>query len=163
MRPFLLILLLSTPALGQCYTDVDLMADQVRWTRSNLEFSPRITLGYQHEDAGARVRYWHLDTSLDQDTGRVGSADRFAFDVVDVEAHKQVDGIRLYGGLRTGYLTFVALAEPLLDLPVDEGSSTAILGPTAGVGRQHANLRQSLRSIRCPRINAVGRLVFRLL
>jgi hypothetical protein len=107
MRSILLVLLLAPSACAQMYSELDLMADQVRVTSNNLEFSPRLTVGYENEDLGARVRYWHLDTTVNQFNMPTYRDDlRYQFDVADLEAYKQVGSVRLFGGLRGGYLSF---------------------------------------------------------
>jgi hypothetical protein len=99
-----------------------MMADQIRTggNQSDFEFSPRLTIGYQHEDVGARVRYWHLDDTYGNDSFR----DKF--DVLDLDAYKQWDNIRAFGGLR------VADVQEL-NLPNPDGYGTTGFGPTAGV------------------------------
>lgn len=99
MKTLLAFLLLSTAAYGQWYSDVDLIAMQIRspvpWQDwDNYSLSERIQIGYQFEECGLRTRYWHYDDKLDE----VGY--EVQFDVFDLEATKQVGDFTISGGFR---------------------------------------------------------------
>lgn len=118
MRSILLALFFAipaTPACAQVYAELDSMADQVRVTENNVSYSPRITLGFENEDVGTRVRYWHLNTTVGLGVESPDYNDnRYHFDVFDWDVYKQYTGLRLFGGLRGGYLTFSALSSPAI-------------------------------------------------
>jgi hypothetical protein len=103
----------ASSALAQFYSDVDLMADQVHVAENNWEAAPRVTIGFQNEEIGARVRYWHLNTTVDLDPAPADyKDDRYHFDVLDFDIYKQLNWFRLFGGMRVGYLTFSETSSP---------------------------------------------------
>jgi hypothetical protein len=123
------LLLLASPVAAQYYTELDMMADQVRAreTSSDFEFSPRLTVGYQWGDVNTRLRYWHLDSTY-ADRTVFHDEIRNEFDILDLDAYKQWDGIRLFGGLRTGDVQDIAGPRS----PFADGDGTTVFGPTAG-------------------------------
>ena len=130
MRSILLTLLLAIPAIPACaqlYAELDSMADQVRATETNFEYSPRITLGFENNDVGTRLRYWHLNTTVDLGAEQPDYSNyRYHFDVLDWDVYKQYSGLRLFGGLRGGFLTFSARSSPASNAPFYVGN----YGPT---------------------------------
>ena len=89
------------------------MADQVRVTENNFEYSPRVILGFENEDVGTRLRYWHLNTTVNLGAEEPDYNNfRYHFDVFDWDVYKQYSGLRLFGGLRGGFLTFSARSSP---------------------------------------------------
>jgi hypothetical protein len=131
MRSILVALLLAIPAstaFAQFYAELDSMADQVRVTENNFEYSPRLTLGFENEDVGTRLRYWHLNTTVNLGAESPDYNNfRYHFDILDWDVYKQYSGLRLFGGLRGGFLTFSARSSPASNEPFYVGN----YGPTA--------------------------------
>ena len=117
------LLCLAPCACAELYAELDSMADQVRATETNFEYSPRITLGFENNDVGTRLRYWHLNTTVDLGAEQPDYSNyRYHFDVLDWDVYKQYSGLRLFGGLRGGFLTFSARSSPA-------SNATPFLGP----------------------------------
>jgi len=102
MKSFAVLLLIASSAYGQVYSDVDLIAMQVQspvpgtsW--DDFSFSQRVELGYRLEACGVRARYWHFDNDFEfAPPVELG----LRFNVLDLEATKQVGDFLISGGFR---------------------------------------------------------------
>jgi hypothetical protein len=101
------LILLSTTAYGQIYSDVDLLAMQIHspvpyenW--DGFAFSPRVELGYECDTYGLRTRFWHFDNDFEYGPTRFGTE----FDVLDLEATKKLGDFTVSGGFRVAGESF---------------------------------------------------------
>jgi hypothetical protein len=98
----LLLLLLSSTAYGQIYSDVDFLATELQspvlgtdW--DGFDFTTRIELGYEHNSYGIRARYWRYDESFDFSPDVPFGIE---FNVIDLEATKRMGDFLVSGGFR---------------------------------------------------------------